>query len=140
MQDVMVFALTNLDRYDSDRAALSTWLHTITLNRCRDRARRRFLGLRRAADWLRATREPGRDHPDERIDSLDASGRVRAAMMRLTVRQREALVLREVEGLSLAELAEVLGVPLRTAQARVTSAHAAMRRELVVAAPDGGGE
>ena len=175
MQDTLVYALTHLDRYDEDRAAFSTWLHTITVNRCRDRLRHRRTSLRRVAEWLRRADRPvsresrrgymapvddpihasSRPHAggaavegdagDRRepidLDGLDAADRIGAALRRLTPLQREALVLREIEGLSFQELADVLNVPLRTAQARVTSAHAAMRRALGAAqAGDDGSE
>jgi RNA polymerase sigma-70 factor, ECF subfamily len=130
MQDVLVYALTHLDRYEPERAAFATWLHTITVNRCRDRVRRERLGLRRIADWWRGRQEPSQDGPEAGLDRLDAAGRVGRALAALTPRQREAIVLREVEGLSFEELGQVLGVPMRTAQARVTSAYGAMRRAL----------
>jgi len=130
MQDVMVYALTHLDRYDSDRAAFGTWLHTITVSRCRDRLRRRHLGLRRLAEWVGLRRADPLPSIDERAERLDAADSVGAALGSLTDIQREAILLREVEGLSFREIGDVLGVPLRTAQTRVASAHEALRRGL----------
>jgi RNA polymerase sigma-70 factor (ECF subfamily) len=130
MQDVMVYALTHLDRYDALRAAWPTWLHTITVSRCRDAARRKRMRLRRVADWFRGHDAAGRIAPDDEAGRLDSVALAQRALLSLTPLQREAIVLREVEELSLAELAQVLGVPLRTAQARVASAHSAMRRAL----------
>jgi RNA polymerase sigma factor (sigma-70 family) len=139
MQDVMVYALTNLNRYDPSRAALSTWLHTITLSRCRDRARRRRMGLRRVTDWLQGRAEDAVEvGPEANLERFDARLRVGQALSRLTRVQREAIVLREVVELTFEEMATVLGVPLRTAQARVTSAHAAVRRQLRGERKDGG--
>lgn len=137
MQDVMVHALTHLERYDSERGAFSTWLHTITVNRCRDKLRRRRLH-ERLFGWLRHgdVEEPTTPAPD--VEHVDTDRRVAQALGALTHLQREALVLREVEELSLAELGEVLGVPLRTAQARVNSAAAALRRAWEATEPRGG--
>jgi RNA polymerase sigma-70 factor, ECF subfamily len=139
-QDVMVYALTHLDRYDAARGAFATWLHAITVSRCRDRARRERTGLRRISDWWHGHQGPVEAGPDAEIDRLDAAGRVGRALSTLTPLQREALVLREVEELSFDELGRVLQVPLRTAQARVTSAHASMRRALGGRADTGGAE
>ena len=130
MQDVLVQALTNLDRYDDKRAAFSTWLHTITVNRCRDRLRRRRLGLERVADFLRGGPAQEIENPERSIDRLDAASTLGRVLGGLTPLQREAIVLREVEGLSYAEMGEVLGVPMRTAQTRVTAAYAALRKAL----------
>jgi len=130
MQDVLVYALTHLENYDPRRAKFSTWLHVLTVNRCRDRLRRRSTGWRRMADWLRTGPGVTVPGPEDRAERLDAARRVEAGLRRLTPLQREALVLRDVEELSFSEMAQVLDVPLRTAQARVVSAHAAMRRAL----------
>jgi RNA polymerase sigma-70 factor, ECF subfamily len=140
MQDVMVYALTHLDRYDPERAAFTTWLHMLTLSRCRDRARRERLGLRRIADWLRGRQEEAQSGPEMDLDRIDAASRVGQVLSVLTPLQREAIVLREVEGLSFEELGQVLGVPMRTAQARVTSAYAAMRRALGTDTTAGGSD
>jgi RNA polymerase sigma-70 factor, ECF subfamily len=139
MQDVMVYALTHLDRYDPERAAFPTWLHTIVVSRCRDRYRRQAVSLRRIAEWWGERHEPHGAGPDAEIERIDARDQVGRALKRLTPLQREALVLREVEDLTFEEIGRVLGVPLRTAQARVASAHMALRRALPgPAAPDAG--
>lgn len=136
MQDVLVYALTHLDRFDPDRGQFSTWLHTIALNRCRDRLRRRRFAFRRIAEWVTGWSGASLEH-DEAIGQIEEHDLLARALAQLTERQREALVLRAVEGLSLAELGEVLGVPLRTAQARLRAAILAMRQALAVMGDDG---
>ncbi len=41
MQETFVYAFRNLNRYDSRRAALKTWLYTIAISRCRNQYRRK---------------------------------------------------------------------------------------------------
>jgi RNA polymerase sigma-70 factor (ECF subfamily) len=135
----MVYALTRLDRYRAERAAFGTWLHTITLSRCRDRARRRQAAGRRLAEWL-GLRPPTVPGPEAGLGRLDAASRVGRALETLTPLQREALVLREVEGLSFREMGEVLGVPLRTAQTRVNAAYTGLRRAMGLASDAAGRE
>jgi len=130
MQDVLVYALTHLERYDADRAAFGTWLHTIAVSRCRDRARRRAFGVKRVTDWFRSHPPVGSADREAIVDRLDITSEVDRALAMLTLKQREALVLREIEGLSYKEMGEVLGVPMRTAQTRVTAAYAALRNTL----------
>ena len=36
-QDALTYALVNIARYDPRRGRFTTWLHTITISRCRDR-------------------------------------------------------------------------------------------------------
>lgn len=129
VQDVMIYALGHLDRYDPDRAAFTTWLHTIAVSRCRDRgrrARRRLGGLRA---WWSAFGEPSAD-PEAGLDRIDAQGALGQALGSLTPLQREALALRVVAELSFQEIGDALGIPLRTAQTRVTGAVAALRRAM----------
>lgn len=144
MQDVMVYALTHLDRYDPARGAFGTWLHAMAVSRCRDRIRRAKVRLRHlAAAW--GSVEPHAVDPDEGLSRLDAARRIGPALAKLTPRQREAIALRDVEGMTLPEMAVALDVPLRTAQARLHSAHTALRRILAEEpeppyAPSGAGD
>lgn len=133
LQDTMVYALTHLNRYDPDRAAFSTWLHTIALSRCRDRLRRRRSYLDRVAEWLRHEQSGYETDLAGGLRHLDTKTEVGRALEELTPKQREAVVLREIEGLTYREIGDVLGVPLRTAQARVVSGYSALRRALTEA-------
>jgi RNA polymerase sigma-70 factor (ECF subfamily) len=130
VQDVMVYALTHLDKYDPERGAFTTWLHTIAVSRTRDRGRRIRLHLSRLQDWMHRQATDHAPGPESALDGIDAVSRIGPALAELTRLQREAVVLREVEGLSYKEIGEVLDIPMRTAQARVVSAHAALRRSL----------
>ena len=134
MQDVMVYALTHLDSYDPDKAAFGTWLHTITISRSRDRLRRQRVRLSRLASLWRNSDGRAPD-PAEGVTALDASSVLRAGLGSLTATQREALALRFLEEMSFEEMGQVLGVPMRTAQARVNSATLALRRSLERSAP-----
>jgi len=60
--------------------------------------------------------------PEERLLQQHTVARVRAALERLPVDFREALVLREIEGLSYKEIASVLHVPLGTVMSRLARA------------------
>ena len=58
--------------------------------------------------------------------------RVRSALEDMAAEYREAIVLRELEGFSYAEIAEITGVPVGTVMSRISrgraKAHAALRR------------
>jgi RNA polymerase sigma-70 factor (ECF subfamily) len=58
------------------------------------------------------------------------SDALRAALERLPAEFREALVLRELEGLSYKEIAEVAGVPIGTVMSRLSRARGLLRAEL----------
>lgn len=129
MQDVMIYALRHLDRYQPERAAFGTWLHAIAVSRCRDRGRRAQRGLAGLRAWWVGHGEPTAD-PEDRVPAIDAAGALGPALATLTPLQREALALRAVSELSFQEIGEALGIPLRTAQTRVAGALAALRRAM----------
>jgi RNA polymerase sigma-70 factor (ECF subfamily) len=129
MQDVCVYALTHLSEYDQERAAFTTWLHTITVSRCRDRIRRRRYSLSRLAALWRADPRPESD-PAQGLGAIAAAAMLKPGLAHLTPLQREALALRYVEDLSFEDMGRVLNIPMRTAQTRVTGALAALRRTL----------
>ncbi|WP_370148940.1 RNA polymerase subunit sigma-70 [Streptacidiphilus sp. EB129] len=129
VQETLLRAYRNLDRYDPDRAGLSTWVHTIATNVCLDLlrgARRRALPWDlgpAATDGVLGTPlppshwvEPMADSRLPRIaDPADLAVRresVRlafvAALQWLPPRQRAVLVLRDVLGFSAAETAQIL--------------------------------
>ena len=91
------------------RSRFSTWLFQIARNAAIDEIRGRD---RRARLALAAP-------PPSPPSSPDARAELRAALASLSPKMLEALVLVEVFGLSYAETAEVLGVPVGTAKTRV---------------------
>jgi RNA polymerase sigma-70 factor (ECF subfamily) len=58
--------------------------------------------------------------PEQRLVQQDTVARVRSALEQLPPEFREALVLRDIEGLSYKEIAEVLQVPMGTVMSRIS--------------------
>jgi len=111
-------ALRDPDRFDA-------WLHRLLVHRCygaaqRDRNRRQ-LEVRLAIESPTTADTQG---------SLAIRDELERGFRRLTTDQRTVLVLRHYVGLSLAEAADVLGVPLGTVQSRLNRATQAMRAAL----------
>ncbi len=129
VQDAFAYALRNLDRFDPERSAFRTWLYTITMSRCRNKRRRRWLPtihLTEIAEWL-----PGMDAlPEQVIEQRGARDAVMEALRALSPKLREAVVLRYFDGLSYREMAAVLGCPQKTAESRVRLAHDTLFRLL----------
>jgi RNA polymerase sigma-70 factor (ECF subfamily) len=120
-QEVFVRAYRALTEYSQQRIAelrLRPWLFTITLNLCRNHARTRS---------RRPVQMPLQPNHDNRTtDSVedDAVHRVtvdewRARLAQLQPRQRDAIVLRHVVGLSYDEVGEVLRRPVGTVKSDV---------------------
>jgi RNA polymerase sigma-70 factor (ECF subfamily) len=120
-QDALTYALLNIKRYDPERARFSTWLHMITVSRCRDRYRRRRNPALSLDAWFRRGGEvedetPG---PEDFTIQAETRGQVWRAVQELDRDLREAIVLRYWAGHTYREMGEILGCPLRTAQSRV---------------------
>ncbi len=138
-QEAFLKAYLNLKRFEG-RSSFYTWLYRLVMNLCLDLKRRdrsnRYVDVPEPADLERiagserasTVNEGWRSHT-EGPESALARQELRAAMGRaidqLPSSARETLVLREVEGLSYAEIAQVLEIPKGTVMSRL---HYARRR------------
>lgn len=138
LQDSLLAAARALPGFQG-KSSLATWLYTIARSFCIKRRRRskyhpagerslegearrevaQLADQRPLSDELYATRELGRQ--------------VDAALLALPADQREVLVLRDVEGLSAAEAAAVLGIGVPAVKSRLHRARAALREQLAPA-------
>jgi RNA polymerase sigma-70 factor, ECF subfamily len=126
-QDALVRAYRALGGYDGDRIRelrLRPWLTTIVVNVCRNRTRVRRVKTTELGFDPGA--EPAVD-PVARRDSREAWASLLATLPQA---QRVAIVLRHVDGLSYAEMAEALGRPQGTLKAQVHRGLAALRDAL----------
>ena len=76
--------------------------------------------------------------PYEELRRREASARVQAALLELSFEHRAVLVLREVEGLSVEEVAQSLGLPEGTVKSRLSRAREALRHRLLARTEQGG--
>lgn len=118
-QDAFVRAFRNLHRYDRERPFF-TWLYTVALNGIRNHLKKRKRQERGDAESV-AEGDDAEDAPgmEERLDEARDAERLDRALRRLPAEQREALVLRFYQGLSLEETSEVMGVSLSAAKMRI---------------------
>jgi RNA polymerase sigma-70 factor (ECF subfamily) len=120
-------------------ARFHPWLYTITLNLCRNHLRRRSL-LR----WVPLHAPAGREeedggaaldppapaaNPEQALLDKEVDARLQRAIDALPVKYREVFLLRQSEGLSYEEIAEIAGLPLGTVEVRLFRA----RRRLLEA-------
>jgi RNA polymerase sigma-70 factor (ECF subfamily) len=131
-QDALTYALTHIDRYDPRRARFATWLHTITVSRCRNKRRRRFLPSLSLFNWLKGGGDAP-DHtpgPEPQAIAEATQDEVWAAIQTLSRPLREAILLRHWADYTYQEIGEMLDCSLRTAQSRVRLAHRQLRTVL----------
>lgn len=137
-QDVWVRVWRNIKGFRGE-SAFDTWLYKITVNTCltvRQREARRT--ARESVDEVPYLPEPPGGDADPEAAALSAERReeILDALQYVRAEHRAALVLRHMEGLSYAEIAEILDVPDGTAKGWVSRGRAA----LLVALANGAGE
>ncbi len=133
MQEVFVYVFRSLHKFDPQRGSFRTWLYTITISRCRNARRRKLLPQVALSDLLANGLEPASN--DDHHNSPERNSMRRAAqrlladgLQTLSPRLREAVALRYGQGLTYREMADILGIPSKTAESRVRLAHQALRK------------
>jgi RNA polymerase sigma-70 factor (ECF subfamily) len=132
-QQVFVKAYFSLKRFDQ-RAAFSTWLYKITVNECWDLLRKKKVRPLVYESDL-SEEQAGQFSAAERLasgaqdvsDKLEAQQQVENLLQGLDERDRMMLILKEVEGFAIDEIAEILNLNANTVKVRLFRA----RRRIV---------
>jgi len=129
VQEALMRAWRNIGRFEG-RSQFSTWLTRIGINEA-------YRGLPRASEQpLELSDEVGERipswgaRPDEIFESREFLQAVDRALGQLPLDYRTAVTLRDVEGLSTAEAAGVIGIGERALKSRVHRGRMALRAKL----------
>ncbi|MET0387528.1 MAG: sigma-70 family RNA polymerase sigma factor [Polyangiales bacterium] len=122
VHDVFLEAWRRAADYDPDRGSVKNWLLMRMRSRCLDRARSHAFSRTEA---LQA--EPVRSSSNERVERSIDGARARSLLDSLPPGQREVLELGYVHGLSFAEIADTLEIPIGTVKSRVSAAMQKLR-------------
>ncbi len=131
-QETFVKAWLALPRYRESLGSWRAWLCRIAINTARDALRRE-----RPAEELDERLPDEGSGPAEQADIEAQRVSVRRALARLPASNRTVLVLREYEGLSYAEIAAALGIPIGTVMSRLSYARSHLRKLLITAGEGG---
>ena len=147
VQEGFLKAYGSLGRFEG-RSGFYTWLYRLVFNLCIDMKRRDRSS--RHVEWddeVAGDAAPGSDAPVATDPSAELGrGELREALAQAVARlpedARRTLLLREVDGLSYAEIAEALGIPKGTVMSRLHHARRRVRQLLIEAGvvegdPDG---
>ncbi len=100
-------------------AKVSTWLYRVASNLCTDRLRRRRgIGLDEAFG-PGVEPEDEQPRPEDRLQAADRATALQAALAELPERQRQAVVLRHLEGLSNPEIAAVMDIGVEAVESLI---------------------
>ncbi len=125
-QDTFLTAFRKAHQFQGN-SALGTWLYRIAVNTCYDQLRR---AKRRATDPMPEHIEVADPLAEGNIDSAAMRHEIEAALAAIPVDFRAAIVLSDIEGMSLPEVAQVLGVPVGTVKSRVFRGRRLLARHL----------
>ncbi|MCL6548921.1 MAG: sigma-70 family RNA polymerase sigma factor [Alicyclobacillus sp.] len=132
-QDVFLRALTKLSTFRGE-SSVKTWLLSITANRCKDHLRSWAVRHERLAEESRLPESAGGDTERDVLDRLQRD-QLWAAVHRLPVKYREAIVLYYARELSTREVAEALGTTEQAVRTRLHRGRALLKQLL----EEGGG-
>lgn len=129
-QEVFIKAHRALRRFRGE-SSFKTWLMRITSNQCKDFFKKRRLATVPFDDVVREEHVVGSDEgPRRALESNELGEAILAAMQTLSAKHRTAIVLREFEGLSYEEMAEVMGCSQGTVMSRLHHARKNLQQEL----------
>jgi RNA polymerase sigma-70 factor, ECF subfamily len=110
-------------KFDESRD-LRPWLYRMTVNVCHDLRRKRKLDLALENVPQRAASEPT---PEERWSDEERRQMLFSALAALSDREREAIVLRDLEGLTTAEVGEAMGTTEATVRSQIAMGRAKLK-------------
>jgi RNA polymerase sigma-70 factor, ECF subfamily len=139
-QEVFVKVFRSLKNFRGD-AKFSTWLYMVAANHCKNRLkylkRRHYfdgesLDAPLGDDPDAPVRQYAADEPDaaQQVETGQLQQAVRAAIDKLADDHREAVVLRDLQGLSYEEISEITGQAVGTVKSRIHRARVELARLL----------
>ncbi|WP_182201311.1 RNA polymerase sigma factor SigW [Paraliobacillus salinarum] len=135
-QEAFIRAYVNIQSYD-DKRKFSTWLFRIATNVTIDRIRKKkpdfYLDAEvKGTDGLTMYSQLAEEQPlpEEELESLELQSYIQQQIMSLPTKYRTVVALRFVDELSLAEISEILDIPIATVKTRVYRGREALRKKL----------
>ncbi len=128
LQDSFEYAFRRLSLFDARKSAFKTWLYRITVSRCRNKRRRKWLptfSINALED--QDLHDETTPTPDERLHLTERQQAVWKALAKLSPKLREVAILRYFAGMQYGEIGTVLDIPAKTAESRMRLAHKALR-------------
>jgi RNA polymerase sigma-70 factor (ECF subfamily) len=125
-QDVFLTVFRKADRY-KEQAAFSTWLYRVAVNTCYDHLRRR---KRKRTESMPEYLDPSDPRSGDEFNAVELRPDIETALAGLTPEFRAAVVLVDLDGMSLEGAADTLDIPIGTVKSRVFRARKLLAQEL----------
>ncbi len=125
VQDIFIKVLKKIRDFEG-RSALFTWIYEIAVNRCRDelrrRKRRRWFSMNDMPQEALEQIPLNEASASERLETQELRRQLRRALDTLDPKYRELVVLRDLEGLSYEEVAQISGIEIKLVKSRLYQA------------------
>jgi len=136
-QDAFVKAYNNLDKFRLE-SSFYTWLYRIAMNLAIDATRRRKRRVTTEFDEQVASRDGTgaiseqhhSESPSRSLERQQLYTHIMAAIEELPEDQRQAILLRELEGLSYKDISDIMGIPEGTVMSRLFYARKKLQKLL----------
>ena len=132
-QEVFLTAFRKLDQFER-RSSFYTWLHRIAFNAAIDLQRRKKRTKNQlSSDAMIDTAEPSdrkTASPAAIVITMETVSQVQLALSRLDEERRNIIVLRDLQGIDYAEIANMLNIPVGTVRSRLHRARIELREIL----------
>jgi len=133
-QEVFLRLYRTLEQYDPREGDLANWLMRVARNLIIDEYRRRARTPTEAGEDLGDheyhLRADERDDPHALVERRELSELIHAALAKLSPELRACVILRDLEGLSYQEIAELLHIPEGTVKSRINRGRLELARVL----------
>lgn len=125
-QETFLTAFRKANQFKGN-SALGTWIYRIAVNTCYDQLRKQ---KRRRADPIPDHLDPADHNAEDALESAAVRPELQRALSSIPEDFRSAVILSDVEGLGLPQVAEILGVPVGTVKSRVFRGRRMLAAEL----------
>lgn len=129
-QEVFIKAYRSIAQFRGD-ASFKTWLMRITANHCKDYLKKKRVNTVSFNEAIETGAPAYAAGPDDRLEHQELGAAIERAVDALPVKHREAFVLREYEGLSYQEMAEVMHCNIGTVMSRLHHARRKLQQALI---------
>jgi RNA polymerase sigma factor (sigma-70 family) len=135
MQDTHVIAYTQLSKFEG-RASYKTWISTIMINKCLYKLKYGYFKNEFPSELVRELNiesmpeKAKENQPEDKLLNRELSMVIEKSIQKIPVMYRTVFILREVEGFSVAETAELLNITTTNVKVRLNRAKALLRNEI----------